>query len=59
MNYAAVFIAFILGAAAVYWYVSGRKFYSGPIVEAQMGETDSQSDHVAAGDRKVDKEAMV
>lgn len=59
MNYAAVFIAFILGAAAVYWYVIGRKFYSGPIVEAQMGETDSQSDHVAAGDRKVDKEAMV
>ena len=38
MNYASVFLVFILGAAGVYWFISGRKFYHGPIVEAQAGE---------------------
>jgi hypothetical protein len=51
MNYASVFLVFILGAAAAYWYISGRKFYHGPIVEAQMDE-DSQSDHVTGGEKR-------
>lgn len=58
MNYASVFLVFILGAAAVYWYISGKKFYTGPIVEAQI-EEDSQSDHVVGVERKSDKETMV
>ena len=58
MNYASVFLVFILGAAAVYWYVSGRKFYHGPIVEAQMDD-DSQSDHVPGLERKSEKDTIV
>jgi hypothetical protein len=58
MNYASVFLVFILGAAAVYWYISGKKFYHGPIVEAQMDE-DSQSDRAPGIERKSDKETMV
>lgn len=58
MNYASAFLVLILGAAAIYWYISGRKFYHGPIVEAQM-EEDSQSDHVSGVEKKSDKETMV
>ena len=58
MNYASAFLALILGAAALYWYISGRRFYHGPIVEAQMDENDSQSDQIP-GAQKTDKEAMV
>ncbi|EKD15768.1 uncharacterized protein L3040_003127 [Drepanopeziza brunnea f. sp. 'multigermtubi'] len=35
MNYAAAFLALILGVSNIYWYVSGRKFYNGPIIEAE------------------------
>ena len=41
MNYAAVFLAFILGCAAIFWYVSGKQYYSGPVIEAQAEDTDS------------------
>lgn len=43
MNYAAVFLVFILGASTVYWYISGRKFYHGPLIEAQAGEDYEES----------------
>ncbi|KAH8697883.1 putative amino acid permease [Talaromyces proteolyticus] len=33
MNYAIVFMAFIMLCALVYWYVRGKKFYVGPIKE--------------------------
>ena len=35
MNYASVFLVFILGCAAIFWYISGRKYYNGPIIEAE------------------------
>ncbi|KAF8854305.1 amino acid transporter [Acephala macrosclerotiorum] len=38
MNYAIAFLGFILLCAAVYWYSSGKKFYSGPIIEAIIHE---------------------
>ena len=59
MNYASVFLIFILFAAAVFWYISGRKFYHGPIVEAQMGENDSQSDQNIVSHEKITKEPIV
>jgi hypothetical protein len=60
MNYASVFIVFILGAAALFWYTSGRKFYHGPIIEAQIDENDSQSDQISGvPNDKLEKEAMV
>ena len=46
MNYAIVFLAFILLCATVWWYISGRKFYTGPIVEAEIGE---ESDSTTSG----------
>ncbi len=44
MNYAAVFLVFILLLAMLFWYTNGRKYYSGPLIEAQHEETDSNSD---------------
>ena len=42
MNYAAAFLILILGFAAVYWLVQGRKFYTGPLIEAEVNENASQ-----------------
>ena len=36
MNYAIVFLIFILLVALVWWYARGRKFYTGPIVQANV-----------------------
>jgi hypothetical protein len=44
MNYAAVFLVFILGCAAVFWYINGRRYYTGPVIEAQAEEYDSNGD---------------
>jgi hypothetical protein len=43
MNYASAFLVLVLLSALLYWYISGRKFYHGPIVEAQF--EDEQSDN--------------
>ncbi|PQE07864.1 amino acid permease protein [Rutstroemia sp. NJR-2017a WRK4] len=34
MNYAIAFLALILIFSTVYWFISGKKFYTGPIIEA-------------------------
>lgn len=60
MNYACVFLVFMLGCAGIYWYIGGRKFYTGPIIEA-VGEEES-SEVGEAGEttaEKKEKEAMV
>jgi amino acid transporter len=41
MNYAAVFLAAILAASIIYWFAGGRKWYTGPIVEAEIADSDS------------------
>lgn len=41
MNYAIVYLAGILAFAAVYWFVQGRKFYTGPLIEAAIDENGS------------------
>lgn len=43
MNYAIVFLAFVLLAAAVYWFIGGRKFYTGPLTEADIIDGTSAS----------------
>jgi hypothetical protein len=59
MNYASVFIVFILLCATVFWYISGKKYYTGPIIEAHVDE-DSQSDHIAASiEKRREKETTV
>jgi amino acid permease (GABA permease) len=32
MNWAVVYLAGIFAAALIYWYISGRKFYTGPLI---------------------------
>jgi hypothetical protein len=43
MNYAVAFLGLILLASTVWWYASGKRYYTGPIVEAQA-EDISESD---------------
>jgi amino acid transporter len=43
MNYAIVFLLFILACAIIYWFISGKKFYTGPIVEAEIGDEEVDS----------------
>ncbi|TVY24464.1 putative amino-acid permease [Lachnellula hyalina] len=44
MNYACVFLVFILLCAAASWYISGRKYYTGPVVEAHAEEEHSENE---------------
>ena len=41
MNYAIVFLAGILLFAALFWYSWGKKYYTGPLVEAGVDENSS------------------
>jgi len=43
MNYAIVFLAFILLCAAVFWYLGGKRYYTGPLIEAEIQEIESSS----------------
>ncbi len=51
MNYASAFLVLILGFAAIYWYISGRKFYHGPVVEA-TAEDERSENETPTSDRK-------
>ncbi|TKA69822.1 hypothetical protein B0A55_07506 [Friedmanniomyces simplex] len=42
MNYAIVYLGAILFFSSVYWVIRGRKFYTGPLIEADIGEEASQ-----------------
>lgn len=53
MNYASAFLVLILGAATIFWYISGKKYYTGPIIEAVGGSEsggDADSDGVIKAD---------
>jgi len=43
MNYAIAFLAAILAFSAIYWYIAGRRFYTGPLIEADINEDSSQT----------------
>ncbi|KAL9105544.1 MAG: hypothetical protein Q9227_009288 [Pyrenula ochraceoflavens] len=48
MNYAIAFLGLILIAALIYWFISGRKFYTGPLMEAEIldeGRDSSSGEH--------------
>jgi len=51
MNYASVFLVFILGCAALFWYISGRRYYTGPIIEAQAEEYDSNREDAVSAEK--------
>jgi len=52
MNYASAFLALILGAAAIFWYIGGRRYYTGPIVEAQAEDERSGIESPTSEQRK-------
>jgi hypothetical protein len=53
MNYAIVFLVAILIASTAYWYIGGRKWYTGPLVEAQLvNDSDADSNNKAKLDNK-------
>ncbi len=41
MNYASIVLVLVLAFSAILW-VYGRKFYTGPVVETQVAQTDSE-----------------
>jgi len=43
MNYAIVYLGGILFFSMLYWVVRGRKFYTGPLIEAEINEDSSQT----------------
>ena len=51
MNYAIAFLGLIVFFAIIYWYIRGRKFYTGPLVEAIVDESDSQNSGVLGAER--------
>ncbi|KAL8848872.1 MAG: hypothetical protein Q9221_006097 [Calogaya cf. arnoldii] len=42
MNYAIAFLGAILIFSAIFWYAGGRKYYTGPVVEAEIDEKASE-----------------
>lgn len=52
MNYASAFLAFIFVSATIYWYIGGRHFYTGPITEAQIIETEIDADNSSQENEK-------
>ncbi|KAI1610672.1 amino acid permease-domain-containing protein [Exophiala viscosa] len=52
MNYAIIFLAFILLCAAVFWYAGGKRYYTGPIIEAEVGEDVNSSPSLSDQEKK-------
>lgn len=51
MNYACVFLVFVLLFALVYWFISGRRFYHGPITEAVVADSASECNQTGEKDK--------
>lgn len=43
MNYAIVYLVAILFFSMLYWVIRGKKHYTGPLIEAEVNESDSQN----------------
>ena len=52
MNYASVFLVFILACAAIFWYISGRKNYTGPVIEAEGYDSNGDAALAYDGEKK-------
>nr|POF13979.1 putative amino-acid permease c15c4.04c [Quercus suber] len=50
MNYAVVYLAAILVFSMLYWVVRGHKHYTGPLIESEMSEDDSQAERSSNDD---------
>lgn len=56
MNYAIAFVGLISIFAAVYWVISGRKFYTGPVVETHIAENSSPDSRDGSSEEHSQKE---
>lgn len=56
MNYAIVFLVFILFCALVYWWIRGKKFYTGPVIEAEVHEDEMASSSSASQEKRDNNE---
>ena len=54
MNYAVVFLGAILIAAMIWWYISGRKWYTGPLIEAEV--TEQEIEDTSSGENQLKHE---
>ena len=52
MNYAIVFMAFILFCAAVFWYFGGKSYYTGPLIEAEIQQEEVTSPSLSENEKK-------
>ncbi len=59
MNYAIAFLGLIFTLAAIYWVISGRKFYTGPVVEADIVESSSDGVRDGSSEENSRKESKV
>jgi len=42
MNYAVVYLVAILTFSTLYWVIRGKRYYTGPRLEVQVNDTDSE-----------------
>ncbi|KAK6382727.1 uncharacterized protein PV06_03684 [Exophiala oligosperma] len=52
MNYAIVFLGFILLCAAVFWYLGGKRYYTGPLIEAEIQQEEIGSPSLSENEKK-------
>jgi amino acid transporter len=52
MNYASVFLVFIFVAAYGYWFARGKRFYTGPLIEAMAEESAGSGSDAAEAEKK-------
>ena len=55
MNYAIVYLAGILAFSTFYWVIRGKKFYTGPLIEADINEDDGSQAERSSDDDEIHK----
>lgn len=55
MNYAVAFLGGIFLTAAIWWYASGRKWYVGPLVQAEVQQVDVDGGDSGSGEEMAGK----
>ena len=56
---AIVFLTFIIGASILWWFVAGRKYFTGPLIEAELQSLSSGDSEEVKFDKASDREKVV
>jgi amino acid transporter len=59
MNYAIAFLGLIGIASTVYWFVRGKYFYTGPLIEAEAMSLNGSDNDAELSDGKLEKEKEI